>query len=72
MLFWTFDVLFLTFDEVIFNVLTLSQWIEVQRLREEGIKELAVAGPLNFIPWILFLLPKLKRTMDWIVEVNFQ
>jgi hypothetical protein len=48
------------------------KWIEVQRLREEGIKELAVARPLNFIPWIRFLLPKLKRTMDWIVEVNFQ
>ena len=46
------------------------KWIRVQRLREEGIKELAVAGPINFLPWIRFILPKLKRTMNWIIEVS--
>jgi len=46
------------------------KWIRVQRLREEGIKELAVAGPINFLPWIRFIMPKLKRTLNWIIEVT--
>jgi hypothetical protein len=46
------------------------KWLRVQRLREEGIKELAVAGPINFLPWIRFLMPKLKQTMNWIIEVR--
>ena len=47
------------------------KWLRIQRLREDGIKELAVAGPVNFLPWIRYLLPKIKQTMDWIIKVKF-
>ena len=42
-------------------------WIWLQHLLDEGIKQVAVAGPLNFLP-VLRFLPNFKRTMKFILD----
>lgn len=42
-------------------------WIWLQHLLDEGIKQVAVAGPLNFLP-VLRFLPNFKKTMKFILD----
>lgn len=42
-------------------------WQRIQKLREEGIKEIQVAAPVNFLPWLRHLVPKYKHTLDWMI-----
>nr|QSD59119.1 CYP306A1 [Diaphanosoma celebensis]QST15037.1 CYP306A1 protein [Diaphanosoma celebensis] len=42
-------------------------WIWLQHLLDEGMKQVAVAGPLNFLP-ILRFLPKFRQTMSFILD----
>ena len=32
-----------------------KNWIKIQKLREAGIKEIQVATPVNFLPWLRHL-----------------
>ena len=43
-------------------------WQRIQSLRENGIKELHVATPVNFLPWLRHLMPRFKKTLAWLIQ----
>jgi len=43
------------------------EWIYLQHLLDEGIKRVAVAGPLNFLP-ILRFLPQFRDSMSFVLD----
>jgi len=43
------------------------EWIYLQHLLDEGIKKVAVAGPLNFLP-ILRFLPQFRDSMSFVLD----
>ena len=45
-----------------------EHWKRIQKLREDGIKQIQVATPLNFLPWLRFIIPKMKETLNWMIE----
>ena len=44
-------------------------WNKIQKLREDGIKEIEVATPVNFLPWLRHLIPRFNHTLNWMIEV---
>lgn len=45
-----------------------KNWQKIQQLREAGIKEIQVATPVNFLPWLRHLVPKFRNTLDWMIQ----
>lgn len=45
-----------------------SKWIRIQDLRAKGIKEILVSTPVNFLPWLRFLIPRYKNTLEWMIQ----
>ena len=45
-----------------------KNWIKIQKLREAGIKEIQVATPVNFLPWLRHLVPRFKNTLNWMIQ----
>ncbi|KAK2711062.1 cytochrome P450 306a1-like isoform X2 [Artemia franciscana] len=57
-------------NELVFGVTYKMEdetWVYLQHLLDEGFKHVAVAGPLNFLPFLRHL-PKFKKTMKFILE----
>ena len=44
-----------------------EKWQKIKKLREDGIKEIQVATPVNFLPWLRYLVPKYGNTLDWMI-----
>ena len=58
-------------NEILFGIhysSTDENWQHIQQLREKGIKEMQVATPVNFLPWLRFLIPKFGHTRDWMIK----
>jgi ecdysteroid 25-hydroxylase CYP306A1 len=45
-----------------------AMWLKLQKLRENGIKEIEVAAPVNFLPWLRHLVPKFRNTLKWMID----
>ncbi|CAH1118929.1 unnamed protein product [Phaedon cochleariae] len=44
-----------------------EEWIWLQDMQEEGTKQIGIAGPLNFLPFLRFL-PRYRQTMDFLLK----
>ena len=58
-------------NEILFGMRyeeTDENWIKIQKLREAGIKEIQVATAVNFLPWLRYLVPRFKNTLNWMVK----
>ena len=58
-------------NEILFGIHYESSdenWQHIQHLRQKGIKEMQVATPVNFLPWLRYIFPRFGRTRDWMLE----
>ena len=58
-------------NEILFGIHYASNdenWKHIQTLRSKGIKEMEVSTPVNFLPWLRFIIPRFGRTRNWMFK----